>query len=138
MLWTRSSQATFGSGGVAVVQQVRSTREVFEHHARALGGGDVDAILSDYTDDSVLITSNGVIKGSRAIRAAFEGFVSGLFKPGTYEITMDKLSVEGEIAYAIWHARCASVDVVLGTDTFVVRDGKIAVQTFAAKIDPHK
>ena len=26
--------------------------------------------------------------------------------------------------------------VALGTDTFVVRDGKIAVQTFAVKIDP--
>jgi hypothetical protein len=64
-------------------------------------------------------------------------FVAGVFKPGTYEFTLDKLSVEGEIAYAIWHANCASVDVVLGTDTFSVKDGKIAVQTFAAKIVPH-
>jgi hypothetical protein len=36
----------------------------------------------------------------------------------------------------VWHARCASADVVLGTDTYVVRDGKIVTHTFAAKIDP--
>lgn len=113
------------------------TRQVFEHHTRALGRGDVDEILSDYTDDSILITPTAVLKGHQAIRTAFEGFVAGLFKPGTYEFTLEKLSVEGEIACAIWNAKCATVDVVFGTDTFVVRDGKIAVQTFAAKIEPH-
>jgi ketosteroid isomerase-like protein len=117
--------------------QALGTRQVFEHHSRALGRGDVDEILSDYTEESVLITPNAVLKGHKAIRGAFEGYVAGLFKPGTYEFTLDTLSVEGEIAYAIWHAKCASANIVLGTDTFVVKDGKIAVQTFAAKIDPH-
>jgi uncharacterized protein (TIGR02246 family) len=121
---------------MAMAMQVLGAREVFQHHARSLGAGDVDEILSDYTDDSVLITPDKVLKGRSAIRAAFEGFVSGVFKPGSYELTMDKLSVEGEIVYAVWHAKCAAVDIVLGTDTFLVRDGKIAVQTFAAKIDP--
>jgi hypothetical protein len=44
--------------------------------------------------------------------------------------------VEGEVAYIIWHAKCASADIVFGTDTFIIRDGKIAVQTFAVKIEP--
>lgn len=117
--------------------QALGTRQVFEHHTRALGRGDIDGILSDYAQDSILITPNAVLKGHEAIRGAFEGFVAGLFKPGTYEFTLETLSVEGEIAYVTWHAKCASADVVMGTDTFLVRDGKIAVQTFAAKIDPH-
>jgi hypothetical protein len=57
-----------------------------------------------------------------------------LFKPGTYEFTMDTLHVVDDIAYIVWHANCASADIVFGTDTFLIRDGKIAVQTFAAKI----
>jgi ketosteroid isomerase-like protein len=112
------------------------TRQVFDHHIHALGSGDVDDILTDYTDNSVLITPDATLKGHNAIRAAFEGFVSGLFKPGTYEFALDTLRVEGEVAHAIWHAKCESADVVFGTDTFIVREGKIAVQTFAAKIDP--
>lgn len=117
--------------------QVMTTRQVFEHHIHALGKGDVEAILSDYTDDSILIVPDAVLKGRDAIRAAFNGFVAGLFKPGTYEFTMDTVHVEDETAYAIWHAKCASANIVLGTDTFLVKNGKIAVQTFAAKIDPH-
>ena len=84
----------------------------------------------------MLITQSAVLRGPEAIRKAFEGYVAGLFKPGTYEIKFDTLSVEGEIAYVTWHAKCASADIALGTDTFLVKDGKIAVQTFAAKIDP--
>ena len=48
---------------------------------------------------------------------------------------MDTLQVADDIAYIVWHANCASADIVFGTDTFLIRDGKIAVQTFAAKIE---
>src|SRR5712692_3091535 len=116
--------------------QVADTAQVLRHHVQALSGGKLDELLDDYVDDSVLITPDGTIKGLRDIRAAFEGFLSGLFKPGTYELTLDARYLEGEVAYIIWHAKCASADIVFGTDTFIVRDGKIAVQTFAVKIEP--
>ena len=114
--------------------QIDTTRQVLEHHLAALAAGDLDGILSDYTDHSTLIGPDGALKGRQAIRASFEGGLASLFKPGTYEFTMDTLHVADDIAYIVWHATCASADIVLGTDTFVVRDGKIAVQTFAAKI----
>jgi ketosteroid isomerase-like protein len=113
-----------------------ATQAVLDHHLAAFGAGDTDEILKDYSDESVLITADGPIRGLDALRAAFEGFFSGLFAPGTYDFVMDAFHVEGEVAHIVWHADCASADVVLGTDTFVVRDGKIAVQTFAARIDP--
>ncbi len=113
-----------------------TTQAVLDHHLEAFGAGDADAILEDYTDASVLITADGVTRGRDALRAAFDGFFSGLFAPGTYEFVMDASHVEGEVAHIVWHADCASAEVALGTDTFVVRDGKIAVQTFAAKIVP--
>jgi uncharacterized protein (TIGR02246 family) len=113
-----------------------ATKDVLDHHLAAFGAGDADEMLRDYTDDSVLITADGTIRGREALREAFAGFFSGLFAPGTYEFTMDAVHVAGDVAYIVWHASCASADVALGTDTFLVRDGKIAVQTFAAKIDP--
>ena len=112
------------------------TQAVLDHHLAAFAAGDTDEILSDYTDESVLITPEGTIRGRDALRSAFSGFCSGLFAPGTYELGMDASHVEGEVAYIVWHADCASAEVSLGTDTFVVREGKIAVQTFAARITP--
>jgi len=113
-----------------------ATTDVLHHHLAAFGAGDVDEILKDYTDDSLLMTADGTIKGLGPLREAFTGFFGGLFAPGTYDFVMDASHVEGEVAYIVWHANCASAEVALGTDTFVVRDGKIAVQTFAAKINP--
>lgn len=113
-----------------------ATQDVLHHHLAAFGAGDVDEMLKDYTDDSILMTADGTIAGLDGLRAAFTGFVGGLFAPGTYELTMDAERVEGDVAFTVWHATCASSDVAIGVDTFLVRDGKIAVQTFAAKIDP--
>jgi hypothetical protein len=44
--------------------------------------------------------------------------------------------MEGEIAFITWTAETADNTYEFGTDTFVVRDGKILVQTFAGKITP--
>ena len=118
--------------------QVDITRQVFEHHLRGLGAGDLDVILGDYADDSILISADGALKGRQAIRGFFEGVLASLFKPGTYEFTMDTLHVADDVAYVVWHANCASANVVFATDTFLIRNGKIAVQTFAAKIEPKK
>jgi len=118
--------------------QVETTRQVFEHHLGALGAGDLDAVLSDYAGDSILIAPDGALKGRQAIRGFFEGVLASLFKPGTYEFAIDTLHVADDVAYVVWHANCASADIVFATDTFLIRNGKIAVQTFAAKVEPKK
>lgn len=112
------------------------TKALLEHHLEAFLAGDSEEIIKDYTDESILITADGVIRGRKALQEAFSSFFSGLFKPGTYEITMDASHIEGDVAYVVWHASCGSAEVPLGTDTLICRNGKIATQTFAAKIDP--
>jgi hypothetical protein len=49
---------------------------------------------------------------------------------------MDAVHVEADVAFIVWHAACAPGDIALGTDTFLIRDGAIAVQTYAAKVTP--
>ena len=113
----------------------KQTEAVLDHHLKAFSDGDVDQIMKDYSEDSVVILPEATLKGLDAIRTAFSEFFSGLFKPGTYEFTLDRTEVIGEVAYIVWHSVNQGVDVTLGTDTFLVRDGKITIQTFAGKIE---
>ena len=113
------------------------TQAVLEHHLTAFGAGDAVDVATDYTEESILITPDGVINGRAAIEANFAKIFAGVFAPGTYDFTMDLTHIGGEAAYIVWHARCAAVDIVYGTDTFIVRDGKIAVQTYAMKVARH-
>jgi len=46
------------------------------------------------------------------------------------------LHVVEDVAYLVWHARCEAVDIVFASDTFLIRDGKISVQTYSPKIEP--
>jgi hypothetical protein len=58
-------------------------------------------------------------------------------KPGTV-FSMQQQSVAGDYAYVVWTAETAENVYELGTDTHVVRDGKIVAQSFAAKITPKR
>ena len=49
----------------------RTPEEVFQHHAQALGAGDLDEIVADYTDDAVFISPAGVKRGKDGVREAF-------------------------------------------------------------------
>ena len=53
-----------------------------------------------------------------------------MFPPGS-KFEMIKQIIDGEIAYIVWTLESEQVKVILGTDTFVIRDGKILTQTFA-------
>jgi ketosteroid isomerase-like protein len=45
----------------------RSPQDVFQHHAEALGAGDLDGIVEDYSDDAVFIRPAGVKRGKDGI-----------------------------------------------------------------------
>ncbi|HET7419654.1 MAG TPA: SgcJ/EcaC family oxidoreductase [Candidatus Dormibacteraeota bacterium] len=117
--------------------QVSATRQVFDHHVGALLSGDLDGVVADYTDESVIIGPEGVLKGRESIREMFAGLFATLFRPGTFTVVPDVVHVDGEAAFVIWHANCVGADVVFAADTFIVKEGKITLQTFAPKIEPH-
>jgi ketosteroid isomerase-like protein len=112
------------------------TQTVLDRHLAAFGAADVEAVLADYADDAVMLTADAALKGKQALRTMFGDLFDGLFKPGTYGFGMDSLRVESDVAQIIWHASCAAANIPLGTDTFVVRGGKIVAHTFAAKLEP--
>ena len=103
-----------------------STAAVLGRHLRAATVG-VDAILEDYTEQSVLITHDATYRGRAEIRRFFTGLFEVL--PEGFFATMRVIRQEiiGEVAYLLWER--APV-ISQATDTFVVRDGKILFQTF--------
>ena len=112
-----------------------STQDVLNHHLQSFGGGDLNEILADYTDESVIITADGALRGLAPIRPFFEAMFAEFAKPGA-SFAMGATVVDGDTAFITWSAETADNVYELGTDTFVVRDGKIATQTFAAKTTP--
>ena len=111
------------------------TEKTFLHHWHAFGTGDVEAIMADYAEDAVLITPDGALKGHAQIRSLFAQIFANMFLPDTTSLNLAKQVVEGEIAYILWSGSSAHYKAPLATDTFVMRDGKIVAQTFAAQVE---
>ena len=81
------------------------------------------------------MTANGPVEGLAGLRQVFETFFAEFAKPGA-SFEMKQRLIEGEVAYIVWVAETADNVYELATDTFLVRDGKIAVQSFTAKVTP--
>lgn len=113
-------------------QKTRSTGAVVESHLHCFGKGDLEGILSDYAPDAVLFTQDGILRGREAIRPLFVAMLAEFGQPGT-AFTLQRLFVDGEHACISWTAETAENLYELGTDTFWVHDGRIAVQSFASK-----
>ncbi len=112
-----------------------ATQTVLEHHLQCFGSGDLEGILADYTPASVLMTPQGVMRGPSEMRPFFSTVMAEFGQPGT-TFAMKTVLVEGDTAFILWDAETPDNRYESANDTFVVRDGRIAVQTFAAKVTP--
>jgi hypothetical protein len=110
----------------------RTPQEVFAHHGKALAAGDLDEIVVDYADDSVLITRAGAARGKDSIRQAFARLLDDL--PNALWDLKTQI-FEGDVLFLEWTADSAINRVDDGVDTFVFRDGSIWAQT--VRYTPH-
>ena len=114
-----------------------STKDVLDHHLRCFGEGDLNGILSDYAQRAILFTPDGPLVGADAMSPLFQTMIEEFGKPGAV-FRLQQRSVAGEYAYIVWTAETADNLYEVGTDTFIVRDGKIVAQSFAGKITPKR
>ena len=103
-----------------------TTQQVFAHHLKSFSEG-IDSILSDYTEQSVLVTPDARYHGIQQIRGFFDAFLKSTSLEFWEAFKIEAQAVEREIAYLVWSA---APFVTLATDTLLVRSGKILVQTF--------
>ena len=119
--------------GPIVDQQI--TQAVLDNHLTGFALRDVNKIMFDYTEGSVLVTPEGVFRGLDEIETYYENLLPAFPSDGTL-FNVDIQTVEQNVAYIVWHAETPALNVPLGTDTFIVEDGKIMRQTFVAQIQP--
>ncbi|MGA2345349.1 MAG: nuclear transport factor 2 family protein [Candidatus Sulfotelmatobacter sp.] len=114
-----------------------STKDVLDHRLKCFGEGDLEGILADYSRDALLFMPTGLIKGVDAITPVFQHIVSEFTQPGT-QFALHQRCVEGDYAYIRWTAETLDNVYDAGTDTFVMRNGKIVAHSFSAKITPKR
>ncbi len=105
----------------------RSTDEVFESHLRLRLEGKVEEdIEQNFSPDVVLISSIKRLTGHDGIRESAQDLQHDV---GDAKFTYVRKVVEGEFAYLIWKAESDTVKVEHGVDSFLIRNGKILVQS---------
>ncbi len=114
----------------------RSAEEVLDHHLQAFGTANLDAILEDYGDGSIIIEADsGVLTTRDQWASLFQTMFAEFAKPGM-SFSLDKKIVDGDTAFISWHAETADNVYNLGTDTFTIRDDKIVSQTLVTHKTP--
>lgn len=114
-----------------------TTSDIVNQHLKSFGECDLNGVLADYASEAVLFTPGGPLRGPAAIEPFFRTLISEFSKPGASFSLRQKHS-DGDYAYILWNAETAENTYEAATDTFVVRNGKIMAQSFAAKVTPKR
>jgi hypothetical protein len=112
------------------------TETVVRNHLEAfLAQKGVAAIVADYDDEARFLTESRVYRGKPEIGDFFRDFIAALPAGAIDHFTLRSMQVDRDVAYITWSV---GSDIPLGTDTFVVGDGRIVSQTFAMHAGPDR
>lgn len=113
-----------------------SPADIVTRHMAAAAKGDVDAIVADYADDAVTLVGGKATQGKVAIRAVFAGMFGARPAAGAAASAppgggMKTLAIwqEGNVGFVSWQVGAGGPNPMNGEDAFVVKNGKIEVQT---------
>ena len=101
---------------------------VLNHLQSFLEQRGIAAIVDDYDEDARFYSEAKIYQGKPEIHGFFTDFLGALPEGAIDHFALRSMRVDGNIAFVTWSV---GTDIPLGTDTFVVENGKIAAQTFA-------
>ena len=105
------------------------TETVVRNHLQAfLEQKGIAAIVNDYDENARFYSEAKIYQGKQEIHGFFSNFINSLPAGAIDRFSLRSLQVDGNIAYITWSV---GADIPMGTDTFVVGNGKIVSQTFA-------
>jgi predicted SnoaL-like aldol condensation-catalyzing enzyme len=108
--------------------------EVVMKHLSSFLFNNLEAVMSDYTNESVLITQDAIFTGPEEIRVFFTGLIMH-FPQQMSNLVLDQLVANNDLVYIVWHAKTPSLQVPIGSDTFIIKDRKIYQQTFVGQLN---
>lgn len=97
---------------------------IVERHMTAFLHHDWDQAILDYADDAVFVLPTGPIEGKPAILAFFHAMDAQ--RP---VFTVSRVPSVGDVGLEDWVMNAGQPGAVKGRDVFVIRNGKISVQS---------
>jgi len=110
------------------------TKTILDHHVSSFLEADMEEIMKDFSEQSELLTPQGALKGTSAIRVFFEEIFKLIPKGSTLELKQE--IIRDNIAYVVWASESIFATIPMGTDTFIMEEDKIRYQILAAHIIP--
>ncbi|MFB6112670.1 MAG: nuclear transport factor 2 family protein [Halodesulfurarchaeum sp.] len=114
-----------------------TTTDVLEHHLDTFGTQDLEGVMEDYDDESVIVTNMGTFRGLGEIEGLFEDLFAEFSMDGA-SIDMVQETTEGDFGYIVWEGETPENVYEFATDTFYIPEETIEFQTFAGKITPNE
>jgi len=104
---------------------------IVAHHFASFAAADLDAVMSDYADDAVLITAAGVTRGRAGIRAQFAQLVRApqAGRPVQRGPDIIEKHFTSDVAWLMWVQNRGKANETRGVETYLIRDGKIHLET---------
>ena len=103
-----------------------SVLNVFQRHVAAFTSGDLDAVMSDFGPQSVVVTPDGVFEGLDRIRIVYRDLLAefgNIERGDSPGLRVDVMHVCHDMLFITWNAETRNYVFPFGTDTFVC-DGK--------------
>ena len=119
------------SGCLTSLVDQSTTEKVFDHHVQSYFAKDFDAILSDYSDAAFIILNNKVYQGQDQMRAVFIE-TNEILDHG--ELQLLHTVVKNQIITITSKFIHDAYGSFVGTDTFIVEDGKIQAHVSYSEI----
>lgn len=97
-------------------------------HNEAFAARDIDAAMSGYAPDAVLVLPEGIFSGAQSIREQMlKAFENGNQDEAPFVVSGSQTA--DSLVYTNWTWTMADGSVLNGSDTFIVDHGKITKQT---------
>ncbi len=101
--------------------------DVVMHHIVALQSRQLEEVLSDYTEHSVVMAPERSFHGLAEIRAYWQAAIAATPPEMLAAIQPVRQDIHEDVAYVVWKAEPF---IKMATDTFLVKGGKILAHTY--------
>ncbi|HEU5121682.1 MAG TPA: nuclear transport factor 2 family protein [Candidatus Saccharimonadales bacterium] len=118
------------------MSSMRTTTEVFEDHLAKRLDNDIEGdIKTNYSPKVIFLTGTGAFHGHEGVRKSAGELAEYL---GDAKFEYRHTLVDDDYAFLEWTATSSNKDVLDGADGFVIKNGKIIMQTIHYSVSRHK
>jgi len=108
---------------------------ILQNHLNSFLENDLEALMADFTNESILITQDASYNGLEEIKGFYTDLILQFPKQKS-SIELEKTVINGELVYFVWRGKSPILEILFATDTLIIKNGKIHRQTFAGQLKP--